>query len=126
MLETVRNGGVLPPIAVSELPEDRVLDDGTRPKDYGDFMVYNAGSGIISIHGMADRLILENEGSGKFKGFQFTVSNCDIENMGSGDCEVNVTNQLDLDIEGSGDVYYKGTPAIDAKISGSGKVVNAN
>lgn len=90
------------------------------------FYVYNSGTGTISIAGTAESLTLENEGSGKFNGFQFIVSTCDVEIIGSGDCEVNVINQLHVDIEGSGDAYYKGSPVIDANISGSGKLVNSN
>ena len=92
----------------------------------GNFNVYNSGTGNISIEGSAESMTLENEGTGKFKGFQFIVSNCNAEIFGSGDCEVNPTNTLNVDIEGNGDVYYKGSPDIDAKISGSGKVINAN
>jgi hypothetical protein len=90
------------------------------------FNVLNSGTGTISIAGAAESLTLENEGSGKFNGFQFSVSTCDVEIIGSGDCEVNAINQLHVDIEGSGDIYYKGSPDIDANISGSGKIINAN
>lgn len=92
----------------------------------GNFNAYNSGTGNISIEGSTESLALENEGTGKFKGFLFMVSNCNVEIVGSGDCEVNSTNTLNVAIEGSGDVYYKGAPAIEVDISGSGKVVNAN
>lgn len=94
--------------------------------EVGNFNVYNSGTGNISITGRAESLTVENEGDGMFKGFQFIVSNCNVEIVGSGDCEVQSTNTLIVDIEGSGDVYYKGTPAVEANISGSGKVINAN
>ena len=92
----------------------------------GNFNVYNSGTGNINIEGSAESLTLENEGTGKFKGFQFVVSNCNAEIIGSGDCEVNPTNTLNVAIKGSGDVFYKGSPVIEVKISGSGKVINAN
>jgi hypothetical protein len=92
----------------------------------GSFNVYNSGTGNISLEGSAENLTLENEGTGQFKGFLFFASNCTVEIVGSGDCEVNSSNTLNIDIEGSGDVYYKGLPAIEAKVSGSGKVINAN
>ena len=92
----------------------------------GNFYAYNSGTGNINIEGSAESLALENEGTGKFKGFLLMVSNCNVEIVGSGDCEVNTTNTLNVAIEGSGDVYYKGAPAIEVDISGSGKVVNAN
>ena len=92
----------------------------------GNFNVYNSGTGNISIEGNAESLIIQNEGDGKFNGFQFTVSNCSVEIIGSGDCEVHPASTLNVDIEGSGNVYYKGTPGIETHISGSGKVIDAN
>jgi hypothetical protein len=92
----------------------------------GNFNVDNSGTGNISITGVAESLTLINEGDGTFHGFQFAVSDCDIEISGSGDCEVHATGTLNVNIEGSGDVFYKGTPAIQTKISGSGRVINAN
>jgi len=94
--------------------------------EIGNFIVSNSGTGNISITGSAESLTLQNEGDGKFNGFQFIVSNCSVEIIGSGDCEVHPTSTLNMNIEGSGDVYYKGTPAIEANISGSGNVIDAN
>jgi len=92
----------------------------------GSFNIYNSGTGNISIQGSAESLAIENEGAGKFNGFLFMVSDCNVEIIGSGDCEVHATNTLDVDIEGSGDVYYKGSPTINTSISGSGSVIDAN
>ena len=91
-----------------------------------DFHVYNSGTGTISMEGVAQNLILENEGSGKFEGFQFSVLSCNVYIVGRGDCEVNASNQLHADIKGSGNVYYKGTPVLDVNISGSGNAINTN
>lgn len=90
------------------------------------FNVENSGSGEISIEGTAQGLSIRNEGSGNFNGFLFTVPNCSINTIGSGDSKVNCTGNLNIRIEGSGDVYFLGTPIIAADISGSGEVVNAN
>jgi len=92
----------------------------------GNFNVDNSGTGDITIVGNAESLTLRNEGDGTYRGFQFAVSDCDIEIFGSGNCEVHATRSLNVNIEGSGDVYYKGTPSIDVDISGSGQVINAN
>ena len=91
-----------------------------------DFNVYNSGTGDISIEGSAKSLTLKNEGDGTFEGFLFSVDDCNIKIIGSGDCKVNCDDYLNVQIEGSGDVYYLGTPIIEADISGSGKVINAN
>ena len=90
------------------------------------FNVYNSGTGDISIEGTAKSLTLENEGTGKFKGFLFAVDDCNITIVGSGDCEINAATTLNVRIEGSGDVHYIGSPTIEADISGSGKIINSN
>ena len=92
----------------------------------GNFNVDNTGTGNIRITGNAESLTLYNEGDGMFRGFEFVVSDCDIDIIGSGDCEVHATRTLNVNIEGSGDVYYKGIPTVEANISGSGQVINAN
>jgi hypothetical protein len=91
-----------------------------------DFNVYNSGTGDITIEGIAKGLTIKNEGTGKFEGFLFAVEDCNVKIIGSGDCEVSVTNDLNVRIEGSGDVYYLGTPIIETNITGSGKIMNAN
>jgi hypothetical protein len=92
----------------------------------GNFDVYNSGTGNISITGSAASLTLFHEGDGMFKGFSFAVSNCIVNLIGSGDCEVLVDRKLNVNIEGSGHVYYKGAPAIEANILGSGEIMDAN
>jgi len=90
------------------------------------FNVYNSGTGDITIDGSAQSLTLENEGTGKFKGFQFAIDDCNVTIVGSGDCEINSENTLNVRIEGSGDVHYIGSPTIEADISGSGKIIKSN
>ncbi len=90
------------------------------------FYVFNSGSGEIRIEGSAPRLTLENEGSGTFEGFLFTVDDCNVKIIGSGDCNINCANNLNVHIEGSGDVHYIGTPIIETNISGSGAVIHEN
>jgi hypothetical protein len=92
----------------------------------GEFRVYNSGTADIMINGESTDLKIMNEGTGDFKGFDFEVNSCEIENVGTGDIEVNCSESLDITITGSGDIYYKGHPTINVKISGSGKVVDAN
>lgn len=90
------------------------------------FKVYNSGTGNISMEGSADGLTLRNEGSGNFYGFQFSTEDCNVNIIGSGDCEINCENNLKVGIEGSGDIYYIGSPSITSNISGSGKIINSN
>lgn len=91
-----------------------------------EFNVINSGTANITIEGESDALEIMNEGTGDFKGFDFEVNSCQVENIGSGDIEVNCNESLNIKITGSGDVYYKGKPSINVDISGSGKVIDAN
>ena len=90
--------------------------------------VRNIGSGNVSVSDpiSVDQMKVSILGSGSFFGFPLTASACQVDIMGSGECEVTVNNDLDVVIEGSGSVYYKGSPIIHEDISGSGRVVNAN
>ena len=92
----------------------------------GEFSVLNSGTANITIQGESDSLEVMNEGTGDFKGYDFQVNSCQIENIGSGDIQVNCTESLDIKINGSGNVIYKGHPSINVNISGSGKVIDAN
>jgi hypothetical protein len=86
------------------------------------------GSGDIHITQFIDQPELEIDlmGSGSFKGYSINVKECRINIEGSGDCEVNVNEELDVRIKGSGDVYYKGHPSINTNINGSGTLISSN
>jgi hypothetical protein len=92
----------------------------------GHFKVRNSGTGNIKINGNATSLSVYNEGTGRFKGFDFMVKDAEVETIGTGDVEVNCSDNLKVTIEGSSKVYYKGNPILDVHINGSGSTVNAN
>jgi hypothetical protein len=51
------------------------------------------------------------------------TNKCDVRISGSGDVEINVTDELDASISGSGSVLYKGDPKkLNSHSAGSGKV----
>ncbi len=79
-----------------------------------------SGSGSIRLKGNASVLDAEISGSGSVKAYELNVSDCKIRISGSGNCQVDVKENLDVRISGSGDVLYKGQPRISSKISGSG------
>ena len=86
------------------------------------------GTGDIIITQFIDQPELEIDlmGTGSFKGFPIIVKDCRINIEGSGDCEVNVNEELDVRIKGSGNVYYKGIPSINTNITGSGTLISSN
>ena len=90
--------------------------------------VGNTGSGNVSITDPMETTNLDIflNGSGSFFGFPLSAQSCQVDIIGSGNCEVTANQELDVIIEGSGSVFYKGTPTIKEHITGSGRVVNSN
>lgn len=100
--------------------------DVAEVSENGHFKVVNSGTGDIKLIGKAISLSVYNEGTGSFKGFEFKVEDGDVENLGSGNVEVNCSDNLKVKIEGSGKVFYNGNPSLQVHITGSGSVINAN
>lgn len=89
-----------------------------------DFNASISGSGNISLEaGEADKYLISISGSGKVKSFGFIARAADITINGSGDAEVQVSQNLKANISGSGNIYYKGNPVVDSHVSGSGKLI---
>lgn len=85
-----------------------------------------SGSGTIEVDGLAESSYVEIAGSGDYEGFGLSTMYTTVDISGSGNVEVNASNDLDIDIAGSGSVSYKGQPSLNTTISGSGDVTNAN
>lgn len=88
--------------------------------------IVNEGSGSVVINGSGIVLSLKNSGSGSYQGFGYVVQNCTVNNSGSGNCEINCTDELNGSNSGSGSIFYKGSPTIDISNTGSGNVVESN
>jgi hypothetical protein len=87
------------------------------------FSAHLAGSCDLSVENCSGRAIsVQIDGSGNFKAFDFPGKKAEIRMSGSGQAEMNVSDELDIWISGSGKVYYQGYPAIYTHISGSGQV----
>ena len=80
------------------------------------------GSGEIYIKGKCDQQKISINGSGDFHGYELESANSRIEINGSGDAEVNVSDELKANLTGSGNIRYKGNPHIKSDITGSGNV----
>ncbi|MCF8304680.1 MAG: DUF2807 domain-containing protein [Bacteroidales bacterium] len=85
-----------------------------------------SGSGDVYLGGSTDAQSIQISGSGNYKAFRLASNTADVVVSGSGDCEVNVSQELAVDISGSGNVYYKGNPSINTSITGTGELIDAN
>ena len=84
------------------------------------------GSGEIELQGTGDELSVSIGGSGDVDAFDLPVKKCSVSASGSGDINVNVSNELSVSLVGSGDVNYKGNPKVSSSIIGSGDVEKVN
>ncbi len=81
-----------------------------------------SGSGLLNISGIADTHSTTISGSGSILSTGLLTKISKIQIGGSGNAEINVSDQLDANISGSGSIHYHGRPAINSHCSGSGSV----
>lgn len=82
------------------------------------------GSGDMQIEGKTRAQKISITGSGDVDSSELSTRDCVVRITGSGDCEVNASDNLEVYITGSGDVDYKGDPNVRSRILGSGDVRN--
>lgn len=94
--------------------------------DADDIFSRISGSGRVVLEGESNSIEHTVSGSGDLFAFPLKTRDADIRVSGSGNSELNVSDNLNVRISGSGDVYYRGKPQVEVSVSGSGKLVNAN
>lgn len=81
------------------------------------------GAGDFSLDGdRQDLLDIHITGTGNVSAFEMEAKDCIIRISGAGNCEVNVSDNLDVIVSGVGNIFYLGQPALRSDISGVGKV----
>ncbi len=85
-----------------------------------------SGSGNFSVTGNTSLEKFTISGSGNIHAFDFFSHTSEVAISGSGNVEINVSDNLDVTVSGSGDVYYKGNPTINTHMSGSGNLIHVN
>lgn len=85
-----------------------------------------SGSGDIIINGTCQKLYVDIDGSGKFKGLGLNSYTVKIRINGSGEATVVALNKLNAKVAGSGEISYSGDPELSVDISGSGKINKLN
>ena len=66
------------------------------------------------------------QGNGNYNAFDLQSSNATVNNYGSSQARIRVSDQLDASIFGSGNIYYKDNPNITSSIFGIGQIIDAN
>ena len=84
--------------------------------------VSRAGSGDLSLAGLASRVSIELAGSGHVDAGELRGDDVTVGIAGSGDVTVHATRKLAASIAGSGDVLYSGEPSVQRSVAGSGSV----
>ncbi len=98
--------------------------DATQRLDIKDVEVTVLGSGNISATGNAKSVKALISGSGDIHLSDLIAFSADCTITGSGNIDVNVTNELKAKITGSGNIYYYGNPGtVNSSTPGSGVVI---
>jgi len=81
------------------------------------------GAGTVRLSGTATYQSVEISGAGSVHNFDLVSTRCSASIAGSGNIEVNVTQQLDATIAGVGSITYAGNPpVVHQSISGIGSI----
>lgn len=80
------------------------------------------GSGAITFSGKGNKIRSSINGSGDLHAYQFDAEQGRVDISGSGDAELNVSDELKAEINGSGNVHYHGNPHVKTDVNGSGVV----
>src|SRR5579859_3029838 len=86
------------------------------------FSVTINGSGSVTPSGKADALAITEIGSGDFAGGNLNSKTATVNDSGSGNVLIQVSDRLNATISGSGSVRYMGSPTVNSTLNGSGTV----
>ena len=82
-----------------------------------------SGSGDLTLKGGAEELTVDVSGSSDIRCLDLKAKKVALTISGSGDAQVDVSQELKVDISGSGDVKYRGNPVkVNQSVSGSGDI----
>lgn len=85
-----------------------------------------SGSGTLTLRGYATSLDAVVSGPGNLLGYNCALETAKIKVSGSGDAQLNVTNNIDAVVMGNGSIKHKGnTKTAQKKIFGSGTIDRA-
>lgn len=80
------------------------------------------GSGNIRLQGKAEDLTVSLAGAGNYEGSGFSTRRAKVTLSGTGDAQVNVSEELDARVSGVGSITYAGSPKVHKSVTGVGSV----
>jgi hypothetical protein len=92
------------------------------PVETDRFEVAISGSGTVRPVGATAELDVAISGSGEFHGEDLQATRGVVDVSGSGQADVNVTDDLTASVSGSGAIRYLGDPTLETSVTGSGSV----
>ena len=82
-----------------------------------------SGASDAQIVGSASELKIQASGASDFKGFDFTIDNCNAEATGASDIKITVNKELNARASGASSIQYRGNGVIrDLKSGGASSV----
>ena len=85
-----------------------------------------SGSGNIKLKGYATTNHITLSGTGSLHAFDMSLEKIEAKVSGSGDCEINVSEDLQGEVYGSGNISHKGnTKRVTKKVYGNGSIQRA-
>lgn len=88
--------------------------------------INNSGSGLLKLKGYASHADISLAGYGKIEADKLDLKSASAKITGSGDVEINVSENLEGYVYGEGNIEFKGnTKKVTKKEYGSGKVVRS-
>lgn len=87
---------------------------------------YITSTGNIELTGSCYKQVIELDGTGDYRAYDFESEICEIESDGIGDAKVYVTEELDAYINSVGNVYVKGDPKIHSIENSVGDLISVD
>ncbi|MCF8363600.1 MAG: DUF2807 domain-containing protein [Prolixibacteraceae bacterium] len=80
------------------------------------------GTGDVILYGECYEQSVRTDGTGHYKAFDLLSEIASVNSNGTGDVEVNVSEELTIRLNSTGDVFYTGTASVQINDNGTGEV----
>ncbi|HKK82235.1 MAG TPA: head GIN domain-containing protein [Prolixibacteraceae bacterium] len=81
------------------------------------------GTGDVILFGECYEQSVRTDGTGHYRAFDLLSEICSVSSNGTGDVEVNVSEELTIRLNSTGDVFYTGTAGVEIRDNGTGEAI---